>query len=76
MPFRGGCTLIVDLKSPQTESPQIRYAIFKRVNSESRQEQTRQNLAAAISQQGMDAYLAPVNNPFALLHRITSGQSS
>jgi hypothetical protein len=71
MPFRGGCTLIVDLKSSQ-----IRYAIFKRVNSASRQAQTGQNLAAAINQQGMDAYLAPVNNPFALLHRITSGQSS
>lgn len=71
MPFRGGCTLIVDLKTPR-----VRYAIFKRVSSESRQAQTRQNLAAAINQQGMDAYLAPVNNPFALLHRITSGNRS
>jgi hypothetical protein len=71
MPFRGGCTLIVDLKTPQ-----IRYAIFKRVSSASRQAQTRQNLAAAINQRGMDAYLAPVNNPFALLHHITSGNRS
>ena len=61
---RGGCTILIDL-----ENERIRYAIRKRVGSNSRISAERQFLQ--IAAQGSQSYFEPSLNgePFAMLHR-------
>ena len=69
--FRGGCTLIVDMKSSE-----LRYCIRKRVDNRERLEAQRKflfasesaSLAATYFGMSKDKRLAP-SEPFALLHR-------
>jgi hypothetical protein len=62
--FRGGCTLVVDLATEQ-----IQYAIFKRLNSESREKSTVAFLTEALQDPLRALLLAPnQKEPFAGLH--------
>ncbi|MDR3636033.1 MAG: hypothetical protein P4L84_19680 [Isosphaeraceae bacterium] len=68
--FRGGCTLIIDLKAGQ-----VRYAIAKDVMSDWRLEQQRQFVAQTVGDQALSLTFLPrtngqVREPFAVLHRI------
>jgi hypothetical protein len=64
--FRGGSTIIVDLRKPRVE-----YAIFKRIDSATRQQRTAEFLKAALADPVQALLLAPSQQErFAALHAL------
>jgi hypothetical protein len=64
-PFRGGCTLVIDLSKVQ-----IQYAIVKRIDSETRAERTTAFLTEAMQDPLRWLLLAPSEESFAALHSL------
>ena len=64
-PFRGGCTLVIDLSKVE-----IQYAIVKKIDSETRAKRTTAFLTEAIKDPLRRLLLAPGNEPFAALHSL------
>ena len=76
-PFRGGCTLVLEFSPRARQAPpqiHIRYAITKRIGSQSRQQQTRSWLAGANRPLWETYFGANVREPFAFLHNLAGGE--
>jgi hypothetical protein len=64
-PFRGGCTLVIDLSKVE-----IQYAIVKKIDSQTRAERTTAFLTEAMQDPLRRLLLAPGKEPFAALHAL------
>jgi hypothetical protein len=66
-PFRGGCTLIVDLKDNV-----IQYAITKNINSEDRMKRTVNFLSENLQDPIRALMITPQKEPFLALHSLSN----